>query len=35
MSVSIGPGKSNKKPLNAELNLVPYIDLLTAWSPSC
>jgi biopolymer transport protein TolR len=29
MSVSIGPGKSNKKPLNAELNLVPYIDLLT------
>ena len=29
MSVSIGPGKSGKKPLNAELNLVPYIDLLT------
>jgi biopolymer transport protein ExbD len=29
MSVSLGPGKSNKKPLNAELNLVPYIDLLT------
>jgi biopolymer transport protein ExbD len=29
MSVSLGPGKSNKKPLNAELNLVPSIDLLT------
>jgi biopolymer transport protein TolR len=29
MSVSVGPGKSNRKQLNAELNLVPYIDLLT------
>ncbi len=30
MSVSIEPqGKGGKKPLNAELNLVPYIDLLT------
>jgi biopolymer transport protein ExbD len=29
MSVSIDSGKSGKKPLNAELNLVPYIDLLT------
>lgn len=30
MSVSIEPqGKGGKRPLNAELNLVPYIDLLT------
>lgn len=30
MSVSVQDGgKSGKKPLNAELNLVPYIDLLT------
>ena len=30
MSVSVDTGgKSGKKPLNAELNLVPYIDLLT------
>ena len=30
MSVSIEPqGKGGKKALNAELNLVPYIDLLT------
>jgi biopolymer transport protein ExbD len=28
VSVSTG-GKSGKKPLNADLNLVPYIDLLT------
>jgi len=30
MAVSIdGGGGDRKKPLNAELNLVPYIDLLT------
>lgn len=29
MSVSVTPGKGNRKSLNAELNLVPYIDLLT------
>jgi biopolymer transport protein TolR len=30
MSVSVSTGgKSGKKPLNADLNLVPYIDLLT------
>ena len=29
MSVSVDTGKSGKKSLNAELNLVPYIDLLT------
>jgi biopolymer transport protein ExbD len=29
MSVSIQPGKGAKKSLNVELNLVPYIDLLT------
>jgi biopolymer transport protein TolR len=29
MSVSIQSGKSRRKSLNAELNLVPYIDLLT------
>src|SRR3954471_19593007 len=30
MGVSVDTGgKSGKKPLNAELNLVPYIDLLT------
>ena len=31
MSVSVdsGGGKSGKKPVNADLNLVPYIDLLT------
>jgi biopolymer transport protein TolR len=30
MSVSVDEGgKSGKKPLNADLNLVPYIDLLT------
>ena len=30
MAVSIdGGGGNRKKPLNAELNLVPYIDLLT------
>jgi biopolymer transport protein TolR len=29
MSVSIQPGKGSKKSLNVELNLVPYIDLLT------
>ncbi len=30
MSVSVDTGgKSGKKPLNADLNLVPYIDLLT------
>jgi biopolymer transport protein ExbD len=29
MGVSIQGGKSSRKPLNADLNLVPYIDLLT------
>ena len=29
MSVSVDTGKAGKKSLNAELNLVPYIDLLT------
>jgi biopolymer transport protein TolR len=29
MSVSVQSGKSNKKSVNADLNLVPYIDLLT------
>ena len=30
MGVSVeSGGKSGKKPLNADLNLVPYIDLLT------
>jgi biopolymer transport protein TolR len=29
MSVSVQPGKGSKKSLNVELNLVPYIDLLT------
>src|SRR5256885_12030721 len=29
MSVSIQAGKGNKKSLNVDLNLVPYIDLLT------
>jgi len=29
MSVSIQGGKSRRKSLNADLNLVPYIDLLT------
>jgi biopolymer transport protein TolR len=29
MSVSVAAGKSRRKSLNAELNLVPYIDLLT------
>jgi len=29
MSVSVQGGKSRRKPLNADLNLVPYIDLLT------
>jgi len=30
MGVSVDSGnKSGKKPLNADLNLVPYIDLLT------
>jgi biopolymer transport protein TolR len=29
MSVSVQPGKGSKKSLNIELNLVPYIDLLT------
>jgi biopolymer transport protein TolR len=29
MGVSVSGGKSRRKPLNADLNLVPYIDLLT------
>ena len=29
-----GGGGDRKKPLHAELNLVPYIDLLTAWCGS-
>jgi biopolymer transport protein ExbD len=29
MSVSVQPGKGGKKSLNVDLNLVPYIDLLT------
>jgi len=29
MAVSIQSGKGTKKSLNVELNLVPYIDLLT------
>lgn len=29
VSVNTGGGKGNKKPLTADLNLVPYIDLLT------
>jgi biopolymer transport protein TolR len=29
MSVSVQPGKGGKKALNVDLNLVPYIDLLT------
>jgi biopolymer transport protein TolR len=29
MAVSIQPGKGSKKSLNVDLNLVPYIDLLT------